>query len=231
MIGDTAEAEKERRRRWNRRYYLAKKDEILRQQKEYKQKNKRKIAERSRQYHQENRDRKREYDKQYREDNKDAIALRKKLWAEDNKEKITTRNRERRQQEKDAGSSGLYSIRNMLNGKKYIGESVFIEERWRQHVKLLNSLAREHDNSTLQKDYNKHGPEAFEFAIIKEINKEDFQTEEQLKEHLRMEEAKMILKEVDEGKELYNISLNPEYVVQVLRERLKQSSIGSIGNA
>jgi predicted GIY-YIG superfamily endonuclease len=185
--------------------------------------NKEKRKQYQKQYYQRpgNKEKKKQQNKQYYEENKKEIAerydkkQRSKRWHQENKEQDT---------------ACVYLILNTSNGYIYIGETVAFARRTYQHKTRLK--AGRHKNSLLQKDYDKHGPEAFEFAIIKEINKENFQTEEQLKEHLRTEEAKMILKEVDEGKELYNISLNPEYVVQVLRERLKQStSIGSIGNA
>ena len=149
---------------------------------------------------------------------KEKHKERNKRWRQANPEKVKKQLKRQYQKKKKQDIACLYSILNKVTDRGYIGETLGLERREKEHKRNLK--AGRHENSLLQKDYDEHGPEAFEFAIIKEINKENFQTEEQLKEHLRMEEAKMILKEVDEGKELYNISLNPEYVVQVLRERL-----------
>ena len=232
----------------NRRYYQKNKDKLLEKHREYYQENRDEIAAKAAKRRENNREEVREYHRKWREENKERIKeSNRKYWAnnkekvrelnrqwrsqnrssmgeywkqyyKENKDKIDENHRQWYQENKEKGTVALYEITNKATGKRYIGESLFVENRWGKHRSSLK--AGRHKNSLLQKDYNKHGPEAFEFAIIKEINKEDFQTEEQLKEHLRMEEAKMILKEVDEGKELYNISLNPEYVVQVLRERL-----------
>ena len=185
--------------------------------------------ERNKRRYQANPEKEKERVRRWHQANPEKVKERVRRWQQANPEKVNEKSRRWYQEKKKQDIACLYSITNKATGKRYIGESLFVENRWGKHRSSLK--AGRHKNSLLQKDYNKHGPEAFEFAIIKEINKENFQTEKQLKEHLRMEEAKMILKEVDEGKELYNVSLNPEYVVQVLRERLKQSSIGSIGNA
>lgn len=60
--------------------------------------------------------------------------------------------------------SGIYCIENLINHKKYIGQSVDIDNRWRQHKNELNNNT--HFNDYLQKSWNKHGADSFRFYVL-----------------------------------------------------------------
>lgn len=59
---------------------------------------------------------------------------------------------------------GIYTITNTVNQKLYLGSSVNIDNRWRQHRNEL--LRNNHHNKFLQRAWNKYGPDAFHFAIV-----------------------------------------------------------------
>ena len=60
-------------------------------------------------------------------------------------------------------NTGIYLLRNEIDGKIYIGQSTNLSKRKRQHKNLLNN--NKHFNEHLQKAYNKYG-NVFKFEII-----------------------------------------------------------------
>lgn len=62
---------------------------------------------------------------------------------------------------------GVYQIRNLTNGKRYIGSAAGPEGfvgRWRRHRNALNSS--KHHSIHLQRAWNKNGTESFVFEIL-----------------------------------------------------------------
>jgi len=59
---------------------------------------------------------------------------------------------------------GIYEIRNMITGFVYIGASINVESRMKNHKWLLGR--GEHSNRLLQDAYNKDSAEAFSFSIL-----------------------------------------------------------------
>ena len=60
--------------------------------------------------------------------------------------------------------SGIYSIKNTVNNKIYVGSSKNILSRWSKHKYRLNVST--HGNSHLQKAWNKYGKNTFMFSVI-----------------------------------------------------------------
>lgn len=63
---------------------------------------------------------------------------------------------------------GIYKIENLINHKKYIGQSINVKIRFMGHKSDLKH--NRHVNSYLQAAYNKYGKECFEFEIIEECD-------------------------------------------------------------
>lgn len=68
-------------------------------------------------------------------------------------------------------------IRNLIDNKVYIGQSLDIHERWKQHEKLLYKGT--HHSKYLQNAWNKHGKENFEFSILMECEENKLNEMEQ----------------------------------------------------
>ena len=67
--------------------------------------------------------------------------------------------------------TGIYKITNKINGKSYIGQSVFIERRWKDEKSAaFNSLDNEY-NCSRSKAFRKYGLDNFIFEVIEECDK------------------------------------------------------------
>ena len=67
---------------------------------------------------------------------------------------------------------GIYSITHIATGKQYVGQSVNVFERWKQH-----STPRK-NASGIKGAIMKWGIDAFEFKVLEECNKEDLNDRE-----------------------------------------------------
>jgi group I intron endonuclease len=66
--------------------------------------------------------------------------------------------------------AGVYEIRNVVNGKRYIGSSVHVAGRIQNHKRGL--CYGNHENSYLQRAWNKYGENNFVFKILLYCNRE-----------------------------------------------------------
>jgi len=124
--------------------------------------------------------------------------------------------------------SYVYEIKNIHNGKLYVGKSNHPEKRYKQHVVTANS-----NGKPLSKAIAKYGESSFDFKIVGE-----FQSEEEAYSH----ERQLIELHIASGQLLYNLSaggrgiiLTPQLrekmmVVWKSKERLKKISDASLQN-
>lgn len=65
---------------------------------------------------------------------------------------------------------GIYKIENLINGKSYIGQSVNIKSRWRQHKTTAFNSSSSSYNYPLYQAIRKYGLENFNFSIIEQCD-------------------------------------------------------------
>lgn len=71
---------------------------------------------------------------------------------------------------------GIYGIRNNIDGKIYVGQSVNIGKRWIAHTNLL--AKNKHFNNYLQHAWNKCGKDVFDFVVLEKCSKEELNDRE-----------------------------------------------------
>jgi group I intron endonuclease len=81
---------------------------------------------------------------------------------------------------KDKFKKGIYAIRNKVNGKLYIGKSINIHDRIKQHATLLNTKSKD-ENRYLINSWFKYGRENFEYFVLEYVE-DSLNIEELLKE-------------------------------------------------
>lgn len=74
--------------------------------------------------------------------------------------------------------TGIYKITNIINGKVYIGQSVDIKRRWRNHKKEAFYEKSHSYNYPLYCAIRKYGIKNFAFEILEECSKEDLNEKE-----------------------------------------------------
>lgn len=84
---------------------------------------------------------------------------------------------------------GIYRICCVANGRAYIGQSINIEGRWKEHKKSLE--AGSHSNVHLQRAWDKYSESNFSFEVAVVCEQEELNRNEQ--------------KALDEGINLFNI--------------------------
>lgn len=66
---------------------------------------------------------------------------------------------------RDLKKAGIYCIKNLINNKVYIGKSINIYERIRQHINLLNKESLD-ENRYLIRSWNKYGRDNFQYIVL-----------------------------------------------------------------
>jgi len=114
-------------------------------------------------------------------------------------------------------AAGVYQIKNLVNGKVYIGSANKIGMRWKSHRSMLKN--NRHHSKHLQSSWNTYGPGCFEFSVIEICPVEA----------IRERESELIKKA---GSHLpgkgYNTIADPMYpeLPQESIERMRKSKLG-----
>lgn len=73
--------------------------------------------------------------------------------------------------------SGIYLIKNLKNKKIYVGSAINLKSRFSSHLSSLRK--NKHENSHLQRAFNKYGEDAFIFEVLEYCKKEKLIGKEQ----------------------------------------------------
>ena len=82
---------------------------------------------------------------------------------------------------------GIYKIKNKVNHKVYIGESIDVKARWSKHRSDLRKGI--HHSKYLQIDWNRYGEKAFKFSIVERFWFTKFANKDKIKIMLLLREA------------------------------------------
>ena len=97
--------------------------------------------------------------------------------------------------------SGIYRIKNLETGVMYIGRTAeSFASRWGKHRRTLK--AGHHDNEHLQRSYDKHGKDAFEYKVLEVIPQGDM-TDQEFTDYLNEREI-ILIDEHDTHQNGYN---------------------------
>lgn len=67
-----------------------------------------------------------------------------------------------------AKNSGIYMIKNVKNGKFYVGSALNINVRWQSHISRMR--VQTHANAHLQNAWKKYGAGAFKFIVLEYVD-------------------------------------------------------------
>lgn len=73
---------------------------------------------------------------------------------------------------------GIYKITNNINGKSYVGQSINIKDRWKQHIYKAYNEKEIGYNSAIHQAFRKYGEENFSFDVIELCKKEELDEKE-----------------------------------------------------
>jgi hypothetical protein len=176
---------KEKLAQYNTEYRAENRENILKKQAEYRKNNPEKVNESMRKWR-----------KKKRIQDPEKVNESTRKWREKKRIQDPEFFKKQLSQEVDSQISCIYRIKNLINGKVYVGQTISNKRRWMMHKSQLRGGY--HGNHYLQDEFNKYGEEVFVFDILEKLEK-DISKDEMLDR-----ESCHIQMLLSEGVELYN---------------------------
>ena len=104
------------------------------------------------------------YNKQYRLNNLEKVKQNYNQWLLNNPEHYKQYNTQL--------PPGVYMVKCLVNGKKYVGQSIKPHRRKTCHASIVNSKSKTNTNPNLQADLKQYGRKSFVFGIIEHCEPE-----------------------------------------------------------
>ena len=116
---------------------------------------------------------------------KQCAKERTKKWQKDNVQKVVEHSREWRKVNKGYHleypktklEPGIYMVKNLITGKRYVGQSATPYKRRGEHLSVVKKIRN--TNEWLQDDLKQYGRESFVFGVIEHCEKERLLEREQ----------------------------------------------------
>jgi hypothetical protein len=146
--------------------------------------------------------------KQYYEDNAEKVRAIQKQYYENNSEKVKARHKQYNKRVMSEGTACVYEL-SFKEDVRYIGETLCLEKRRKRHQQYLVA-SYPHRNKKLQEEFDKHNlsKDDVMFRILVEFNKDDYESDELLRDALLKEEARQIALHREHGIALCNERVN-----------------------
>jgi len=117
---------------------------------------------------------------------------------------------------------GIYKIKNIVNGKCYVGQSIDIRNRIKKHIIELKS--NKHNNQYLQYSWNKYGESNFIFEIIETCSPEELF----FKEGYWINEFKSLNKNFGYNVEIVDATLGKKICSDETKDKISKSLKGRV---
>lgn len=118
---------------------------------------------------------------------------------------MKTRKEIHREYKERVKASGIYQVKNLVNGKVFLGSSLNLEGPLNKHKFMLKIGS--HTNKSLQKDWDEYGSDKFEFEILEEVKIKDNENFN-LNDELTLLEMLWLEKLQPFGEKGYNLNTN-----------------------
>jgi group I intron endonuclease len=115
---------------------------------------------------------------------------------------------------------GVYKITNNVNGKVYIGQSINIKNRWKDHIYALNR--KDSSCVLLQRAWNKYKQESFSFEIL-ELCTEDELDDVEVK-YIDIYDA------INNGYNIESGGNKNKHLSEETKQKLRESHLGKVAS-